>query len=1181
MLSLGIELHIEKILDRELSRSTSGIEINGTSSSLSLALLLSQSTSPLIWNAPQLIIVSTSDEVSKLEDDLRFFNPSLEVYTLPAFDVSPYSGLYPNPRISGNRVHFMHRAAHSHRQQIYISSVQALMQTTIPKEVLKQSSFSFKLNDEIPKDFHKLLSSLGYQSVPVVEDESSFSVRGGIIDIFSPAHPHPVRLELFGDQIESMRYFDAASGRSLSTDSALNFIELIPAREVIYKDDLRMTAANNYRVDSNQRGVDPHEKEIIQQSIVQSQVFPGMEFLSPHFYKDFYSPLNHFSLKPNIWFIEKLSLQQFSDQFFETLNSEYKSSDKHPICPKPSELYNHFEKIDFNFVNRRFYLNHLNVSEFTSDNQLSKLDPVQQISWSTQNLGFLQKLHTTQQSNEAPQETAKKVLLWREEGQRVLVISHTQAQAKRLELIFEKLDAPTTLLQQDSYAFSDYLIEQDHNSKLVHILVGTINESLRFADEKLIILQDEDFFGKKQRKKEIKNANTIIEKAGQLSFTDLKIGDKIVHVQHGIGIYEGLKIMSISGVDSEFIQLSYKEGDKLYLPIYRINQITRYGGPGGESLLDKLGGTGWQKTKVKVKNHLREIAAELLELYAKRAQLHRTAFKENPSEFSQFESSFPYDETEDQLKAISDINKDLSSERPMDRLVCGDVGFGKTEIAIRAAFRAVQAQKQVAVLTPTTVLSFQHFESFQKRMKNWPIQIKALNRFVPSAESKKILQDTKESKVDILIGTHRILSKDVQFKDLGLLIIDEEHKFGVTHKEKIKKLKASVDTLTLSATPIPRTLNMSLNGIRDLSIINTPPVDRLPTRTFVTKFDDETIRKAILAELSRSGQMFFLHNRVQSIYQMADKLREIAPEARVRVGHGQMPEHELEQTMIAFFNHDIDILLCTTIIESGIDNPRANTMFIDNAHQLGLAQLYQLRGRVGRSKERAYCYLLIPPNKQLDKDAQERLKVIQENTALGSGIRIAHHDLELRGAGNLLSEEQSGHIDAVGYEMYTELLNEAIRTAKGEEVVEVLEPEINVRIPALIPNDYISDIRIRLSYYKALSQIESPQDIDRIEEELRDQFGKLPEQVINLMGLMLIRSQCKHLGIRDISSGLKTISLSFTDRTPLPPEQVIALTSRDNKKYSITPDMRLIVRMNQINWTNIHDELTYLEKLVI
>ncbi|NJL23835.1 MAG: transcription-repair coupling factor [Calothrix sp. SM1_5_4] len=664
------------------------------------------------------------------------------------------------------------------------------------------------------------------------------------------------------------------------------------------------------------------------------------------------------------------------------------------------------------------------------------------------------------------------------------------------------------------------------------------------------------------------------------NFGDLKTGDLIVHKMHGIGVFEGLKVMPIQGIAAEFIQIKYKDNDRLYLPVYRVHQIQKYSGPASAAMVDKLGGPGWEKTKSKVRSHLRDVAAELLEIYAKRAVSERPPFSPPDADFASFEATFPYSETDDQLRAISDVLRDMQKPHPMDRLICGDVGFGKTEVAMRAAFHAVQNGRQVAIIAPTTVLTFQHLENFKKRFAKWGVDIRGLNRFIPKREITATLKDLRDGKVDVVIGTHRLLSQDVQFKNLGLLIVDEEQRFGVKHKEKLRKLRSGLDTLAMSATPIPRTLNMSLVGIRDLSLINTAPVDRLATRTFVTKFEADVIRKAILSEIGRGGQIYFIHNRIQSIYQLADQLREIVPEARMRVAHGQMEEGELEKCMIEFFHHEIDLLLCTTIVESGMDVASANTMFIDNAQQLGLSQIYQLRGRVGRSKERAYCYLLIPNHRRLEKDAQERLRIIQENSALGSGIRIAQYDLELRGAGDILGEEQAGHVNAIGYELYLELLEEAVHNAKGETPAHPdVEPDINVRIPALIPDTYIADLRIRLAYYKQLSEIESPEDIDRIEDELRDQFGKLPDQVLNLMGLMLIRNVCKDLAVRDLSSGEATITLAFTERTPLPPQRVIELASRANKKYSITPDNRLRVRMNEITWPRIHDELVYLKSL--
>jgi transcription-repair coupling factor (superfamily II helicase) len=770
-----------------------------------------------------------------------------------------------------------------------------------------------------------------------------------------------------------------------------------------------------------------------------------------------------------------------------------------------------------------------------------------------------------------------KIQSWLTSGNKIFISVKSSAQTERLKALLNKLDLSYHVSSEDEYLWQDWF---DESSKIT-IIPRYLNETCFLVDEKLILLRSDDFFGKKQRAAAQNAFDEFSSKAKSLAFGELKPNDLVVHVKHGIGVYEGLKKMNIGGVDSEYIQIGYKDKDKLYLPVYRVGQLQKFSGSGQTSLLDKLGGVGWEKTKIKVKSHLRDIASELLQLYARRTELRRPPIEYDEIADNQFERGFPFEETQDQLRAINDIHHDLLSDRPMDRLVCGDVGFGKTEVSMRAAFEVAHSKRQVAVLAPTTVLTFQHLETFKKRFSGFNFEIRSLNRFVSPAEQRKTLADLKEGRVDIIIGTHRLLSKDVSFRNLGLLIIDEEQKFGVVHKEKIKKLKAEVDTLTLSATPIPRTLNMSFTGMRDLSIINTAPVDRLPTRTFISKFDVELIRKSIQSEIERGGQVYFIHNRIQTIYGVADEIRQALPSARIRVAHGQMEEQELEAAMLAFFHHEIDVLVCTAIVESGMDVPRANTMFIDQAHMFGLSQLYQLRGRVGRSKARAFCYLLLPKDKKIEKEAQERLKIIQDNSALGSGIRIAQYDLELRGAGNILGDDQSGHVNSVGYELYMDLLNEALSEAKGEALPDRdLDPEINLRIPALIPDNYISDIRIRLSYYKALSEISGSEELDRIGDELKDQFGELPEPVVNLMGLMLIRKQCKDLGVRDISAGAKNISLIFTDKTKLKPETAIQLAMRENKKYSITPDQRLNVRINNITWSQVYEELNYLLSLI-
>jgi transcription-repair coupling factor (superfamily II helicase) len=1167
----SISLRFEKILERALARGQTALEVFGCDSTLALALFLSQNSAPDLWQQPQLIVVPTAKEATELEAHLRFFDGDAKVSILPAFDVSPYSGLYPNARVMSARVRWIHEAHQPSNRQFFIATVEGLAQRTMPRSVLSTSTQTYRINDELPSKLAQTLDRVGYQSVPVVEDEGTYAIRGGIVDIYSPAHRWPVRIELFGDTIDSMRFFNPETQRSEAT---ANEFTLLPPREILFSDEVRIRVSSRYRRNVEGRDVDATDRDGVLQSLVQGQVFPGIDFLIGDFYEEFTLPLDHFKTPTTLWYLNPIELAREGDRLMEGLKHEYAESQSHAILPALSDLYVPFEELPKENIARTISLSKVEIHDSPFDVQT---DSDRRITITSMDLKFPPPASGSPM--DALTEALGRVHSWRSQGFSVFVSAATQAQSQRLLAFFEKSEFSAQLVKEGEYHWNTWVEEQKADSKRIHVIPRTIAESLRLTDEELIFLRDEDFFGKKQRKREYKSSGTLTERAHALSFGDLKPGDHVVHTVHGIGVYEGLKVMPIGGIPAEYIQIAYKDGDKLYLPIYRVGQIQKFSGPTGERLIDKLGGTQWQKTKIRVRSHLRELASELLQLYAKRSQAHRPSFPENDDDFSKFEAAFPYDETDDQLKAVNDIVGDMTSDRPMDRLVCGDVGFGKTEVAMRAAFKAIEGRKQVAVLAPTTVLSFQHWETFSKRFKSWPVTIKALNRFVPNSEVRQTIEELREGKVDIVIGTHRLLSKDIAFKDLGLMIIDEEQRFGVTHKEKIKRMKTSVDTLTLSATPIPRTLNMSLVGMRDLSIINTPPVDRLPTRTFVTKYDKETIRKAITSEIQRGGQVFFLHNRVQTIYQTADEIREIVPEARIRVGHGQMDEDELEKTMIAFFHHQVDVLVCTTIIESGIDNPRANTMFIDNAHQFGLSQLYQLRGRVGRSKERAYCYLLIPANKRIETDAQERLKIIQENTALGSGIKIAHHDLELRGAGNILGEDQSGQIDAVGYEMYLELLEEAIRTVKGEEVHEQIEPEINVRIPALIPDAYIGDIRIRLSYYKAMSEISAPEDMDRIEEELSDQFGKLPEQVINLMGLMLIRHHCRELGIRDLSSGPKTISLAFTERTPLPPQTAVALAQTQRQKYSITPDMRLIIRLETISWPNIYDELQHLKGL--
>ncbi len=1160
---------LEDLISFGFSKHKKLFNILGSSSLAGLSYFLSQTLSKEINGLPKVIVVSSLQAATDLEHSLGYFSNQFRCHILQNFDVSPYSGLYPSPSVSRSRTRFLYWAARAQKNDIFIAPVSALMQLSVPFFTFSKRCRVLKQGDELPPNLPEFLNSLGYQAAPLVEDIGQYSVRGGIVDLFSPAEDFPIRLELFGDQIESLRTFSLTDQRSLAEVAMLN---LAPTLEVELTDENIEAVIKNFRADLKDRKVPYSEIEEVIRSISLKNYFPGAEFLLPNCHSKLNSVLDHFSSGINLFLIDPSEVSRAADESYQELTSEFKNETTHVFHPALEKIISPYEKTKWPDESNVFQFSRLTFLETAAADEERieySASPLNEFSLLAQNM--------MPGSDAWIAAALPKLKSWIAADFKVYVSIKNQTQIDRLKLILQKMSLPFNIAHSDEFLWETWF----ENKSELTVVPRQLNETVSLQEEKIIFLRVDDFFGRKQRGTSQNAYEQFSSKAKSLAFGDLKPNDLVVHIKHGIGVYEGLKIMNIGGVESEYIQVAYKDKDKLYLPVYRVGQLQKFSGAAQTSLLDKLGGTGWEKTKIKVKSHLRDIAAELLQLYAKRNEITRPPVPLDEIAYGQFERAFPFDETDDQLRAINDIQKDFNGAKPMDRLVCGDVGFGKTEVSMRAAFQAVQAKTQVAVLAPTTVLTFQHLETFKRRFEGWNLNIKSLNRFVSTADQKKTLAELKDGKVDILIGTHRLLSKDVVYKNLGLLIIDEEHKFGVTHKEKIKKFKTEVDTLTLSATPIPRTLNMSFTGMRDLSIINTAPVDRLPTRTFISKFDKELIRKGIQSEIARGGQVYFIHNRVQSIYGIADELRQIIPDARMKVAHGQMNEEDLEHAMLSFFNHEIDVLICTAIVESGMDVPRANTMFIDQAHMFGLSQLYQLRGRVGRSKARAFCYLLLPKDKKIEKEAQERLKIIQDNSALGSGIRIAQYDLELRGAGNILGDDQSGHVNSVGYELYMDLLNEALAEAKGEPLLDrELDPEINLRVPALIPDKYIADIRIRLSYYKALADITSQEDLDRIEDELKDQFGEIPEPVINLMGLMLIRKQCKDLGVRDISAGAKNISLIFTERTKLTPETAIKLAMRENKKYSITPDQRLNVRMNSITWTAVYEELNYLLTLI-
>lgn len=1165
----SLPLRFDEIFKRESLRKKGSVSIIGSANPVMLSDIIVNSISSDIKNLPRLVVCPSIQDAHRISQAVAFFSPHSICRVLPDWDVSPYQGLYPRPQNTHERISFLNALLDPKPGEIFIAPIMALLQKTLPFEMFMKSRLTLKVGDEFPAEFVQQLSLLGYQAASYVEDCGQFAQRGGILDVFSPAHSSPVRFELFGDTIESIRLFSVSDQRS---QSDLKQAVIVTASEIIWETDSLEEVLARYRDSLADLKNLPHEAEELLRTLSRMGRPQGIEFLLPYFYKKPGTVLDYICTDFSVWNSDQIGVDRHAESALQELKADQQAATASPIQAEADELFLRLEDLRFPESFPQFQLSEIELAG--SDNI---------IPYTSQKVLDLQSAAqgAVVGSSEWSSRLREKLSAWKNDHFDLFISTKSRSQADRIQAFLEKMGFEPIILGQDQFSWHSWHEAQRSNDRLIHIIPRPISESMKSTEDRRIFLRDEDLFGKKFKARATSSVDEFHKKARIMSFGELKPGHSVVHVQHGIGIYEGLKVMDINGAPSEFLQIAYKDKDKLYLPVYRIGQIQKYAGAAGTVALDKLGGTSWERTKIKVRAHLRDIASELLKIYAARAESRRPSFVTDSPELLSFESQFEYEETQDQLRAIDDIKKDLGSEKPMDRLVCGDVGFGKTEVAMRAAFLAAQNGKQVVVLAPTTVLTFQHLETFKKRFAGFPFEIRALNRFVSSSEVKKTLQDLRSGAVHILIGTHRVLSKDVEFKDLGLLIVDEEQRFGVAHKERIRKIKMNVDTLAMSATPIPRTLNMSLVGIRDLSLINTAPVDRLPTRTFVCKFDPSTIRKAIKAEMDRGGQVYFIHNRIQSIYGLADELRQIIPEARMKIGHGQMDEEELEKTMVSFFHHEIDVLICTTIVESGMDVPRANTMFIDQAQMMGLSQLYQLRGRVGRSKQRAYCYLMVPNEKNLDKDAQERLKVIQQNTALGSGITVAQYDLELRGTGNILGDDQSGHVNAVGYELYMDLLNDAISTAKGQPTEDrELEPEINLRIPALIPDSYISDIRIRLSYYKALTEIDGPEDIDRMEVELKDQFGEIPQETLNLMGLMLIRLQCKRLGVRDVSAGLKNVSLIFTPQTKLKPEVAIGLASKENKKYSLTPDNRLNIRLNSITWPNVYEELGLLLRMI-
>lgn len=1087
--------------------------------------------------APFFAVLPDSETAEEFYREARFYSERPHsIYYFPSWETGPFEQSSPHPDISGERLSTL-AALLEGKATLIVVPVSALLQRVLPRSVLADHSQYLVVGEEIDRDaFLRKLVDLGYSMVPLVEDRGSASVRGGIVDIFLPSLANPVRVEFFGDFVESIRTFDPVTQRSLHP---LEELVVLPSREIILSESVVQSFAPRLKGRCDALGIPATRRRELLEQLQQAIYPPGVEYLLPLLHPGLETLFDYTTAGVVVVEVDTLAVQESASRFATDFFAAEKRAEENnaifsqgkDLCLGPDELASLLTE------KRLISIPFLELEESGNASPAVRFSVLE-----NEDL----KLTMSADSDGVLRPLVERLSLWLEEKSRVFIACHQRSQIQRLDELLRPYNLPLT------FAEEPFPARMAVEGLGVQLIMGEISRGFRLVEENLIVICEEEIFGKRVKRRDI---SEIRKKQILVSLEELKPGDFMVHLDFGLGIYRGLQHLEFDRIGEDFLLLEYAGGDKLYLPMDRINLVQRYvGAENIQPSLDKLGGAGWEKKKAKAREAIEEMAEELLKIYAARQVHEGFAFSPPDDLCREFEASFAFEETPDQMSAIDDVLSDMQSSKPMDRLVCGDVGYGKTEVAMRGAFKAVLDGKQVAVLVPTTVLAQQHLETFRKRFSAYPVTIDMLSRFRSPREQKAALEKLKKGELDIIIGTHRLLQKDVSFKDLGLIIVDEEHRFGVSHKEKLKQYRAVVDTLTLTATPIPRTLNMSLAGIRDLSIIDTPPGDRLAIKTFVARYSDELIREAVLRELRRGGQIFFVHNRVQTIGAMAEHLRTLLPEAKLAVGHGQMQEKELEEVMLGFMQGTFNLFLCTAIIESGLDIPSANTMIVNRADMFGLAQLYQLRGRVGRSNQRAYAYFLIPPEGSISSDARERLRIIQELTELGAGFRIATHDLEIRGAGDFLGSRQSGNIAAVGFELYSELLEEAVSALKGEVVTERVEPEINLKIPAFVPEDYVPDPNQRLIIYKTLVQASGEGDVDSVADELLDRFGQLPLPVTYLLETMKLRIHLRKLLVKRLEFNGTQLVFAFHEKTPVSPDTIIGLIRNSPNKYQFSPD---------------------------
>jgi transcription-repair coupling factor (superfamily II helicase) len=1082
-------------------------------------------------DGPSFLIITASDEdAERVYDDMRFFQtmlglPSETLALFPEWETLPYEPIAPAPELIGRRARTLHRLSEGART-VLITSVPALLHRVMPASVFTDGCAQLKVGDTIEREgLIARLLRLGYRRGSVVEIPGEFSVRGGIIDVYSTAYDDPLRLELLGDTIESIRQFDPSTQKSTAK---LPDALMLPARELLHPAD---------------------RLEVLE------PLPPDAEWRSPTVYSSMETLLNYFHEPPIVVLDKPPALAEKASEFLDEAADAYLRlgdvADQKGYS-SPEQLYADWTELSTAMQPWSW----LAMEPLTTGGP--EWQPI--VAFPAQSPGSV----GLAQRGTPFHETLAKLNQLRLVGP-VVIVARTRGQLDRLLSLFAEQDLPATTWKPHEWKASS-------QKSPFGLIQGNLSTGFVSTDGHLTIITEEELFAKGMRHRPAQKSKTATFLS---SLDDLKTGDYVVHVQHGIARYEGLRRLAVQGFESDYLILRFAGGDTLYVPLDRLNQVQRYKGAEGHApKMDKLGGSSWGRTTAKVKKGIEEMAHELVELYANREVVQRREYGEDTTLTHAFEAAFEYEETPDQIKAIEDIKRDLEAPKPMDRLVCGDVGYGKTEVAMRAAFKVVEHNRQVVVLVPTTILAQQHFENFSQRFGPFPIRVGTLSRFQTAKEAKAVLAGAADGSLDIIIGTHRLLQKNVLFRNLGLVIVDEEQWFGVRHKERLKQLRTQVDVLTLTATPIPRTLQMAMSGLRDLSVIESPPAGRLAIRTHVMRFNEETIREAIMRELGRGGQVYFVHNRVQTMERTGTWLQQLIPEARIVMAHGQMDERLLEGVMLKFLKREADILLTSAIIQSGLDVSNANTILVNRADTFGLSQLYQLRGRVGRSGQQAYAYFFTPDEGALSTDAQKRLVAIQELTELGAGFRIAAADLEIRGAGNFLGKQQSGHIAAIGMDLYLQMVEQAVQQIKGTVVEEEPDPTLHLNVSAFIPEEYVADPHHRLSLYKRLSSSHQIGDLALLNGEIQDRYGALPEPVERLFEVMQLRILAKSLRLTSLEIKESTAVVSFDPKASIPETGIRTLMDRYKSRFRLVSPLSFELHLTQTDWSGQAPELT-------